>query len=76
MISSMMLREKVTYFFSQLKSLGNGTIEIRGKGGLMFAIDFMNEEIAEKVYNDLIESGFIVCNRGTFFENRSATDNK
>jgi len=26
----------------------------------------MNEEIAEKVYNDLIESGFIVCNRGTF----------
>jgi len=56
---------KGNIFFSQLKSLGNGTIEIRGKG-LMFAIDFMNEEIAEKVYNDLIESGFIVCNRGTF----------
>lgn len=59
------LKEKVTYFLLNSNLIGNDTVEIRGKG-LMFAIDFMCEEIAEAVYNDLIESGFIVCNRGAF----------
>lgn len=52
-------------FLSQLKSIENHKIKIRGKG-LMFAIDFMNENITNEIYNELIESGYIVCNRGTF----------
>ena len=52
-------------FLSQLKSIENHKIKIRGKG-LMFAIDFMNENITNEIYNGLIESGYIVCNRGTF----------
>lgn len=51
--------------FSQLKRLERSNIIIRGKG-LMFAIDFMNEKTTEKVYRELIENGYIVCNRGSF----------
>jgi len=52
-------------FLSQLKSIENSKIEIRGKG-LMFAIDFKDEKITDEIYNELIENGFIVCNRGSF----------
>ena len=52
-------------FISQLKALERSKIKIRGRG-LMFAIDFMSKKTAEKIYNGLIESGYIVCNRGTF----------
>ncbi len=51
-------------FISQLKSLERDNIKIRGRG-LIFAIDFMNEKTAEKIYSELIESGYIVCNRGS-----------
>ncbi|MBC8442400.1 MAG: aminotransferase class III-fold pyridoxal phosphate-dependent enzyme [Deltaproteobacteria bacterium] len=52
-------------FLSQLKTLERSKINIRGRG-LMFAIDFMSKKTAEKIYNGLIESGYIVCNRGAF----------
>ncbi|MBW2660351.1 MAG: aminotransferase class III-fold pyridoxal phosphate-dependent enzyme, partial [Deltaproteobacteria bacterium] len=52
-------------FISQLKSLERSNLKIRGRG-LMFAIDFMNEKTADKIYSELIESGYIVCNRGSF----------
>jgi len=52
-------------FISQLKSLERSNIKIRGRG-LMSAIDFMNEKTAEKIYSELMESGYIVCNRGSF----------
>jgi acetylornithine/N-succinyldiaminopimelate aminotransferase len=58
-------KEKGDVFLSQLKSLENKKIEIRGRG-LMFAIDFNDEEYANRIYNELLKSGFIVCNRGTF----------
>ena len=57
--------KKGEIFLSQLKSIENSKIKIRGKG-LMFAIDFMNKKVTEKIYNELIESGYIVCNRGSF----------
>ena len=52
-------------FLSQLKSIETSKIEIRGRG-LMFAIDFKNEKITDEIYDELIESGYIVCNRGSF----------
>ena len=58
-------KEKGDVFFAQLKSLENSTIKIRGRG-LMFAIDFNDEEYANRIYNELLKNGFIVCNRGTF----------
>ncbi len=33
----------------------------------MLAVDIKNEEIAKGIYNDLIEKGFIVGNRGSSF---------
>jgi acetylornithine aminotransferase len=57
--------KKGEIFLSQLKSIENSKIKIRGKG-LMFAIDFMNKKVTEKIYNGLIENGYIVCNRGSF----------
>ncbi len=55
-------------FLSQLNSLvDNGIIlEVRGKG-LMFAVDLVNKEIGGKIYDELLEQGFIVCNRGALF---------
>jgi acetylornithine aminotransferase len=41
-------------------------IEIRGRG-LMFAVDIKNEEITNFIFNDLIEKGYIVGNRGSSF---------
>ncbi len=52
-------------FLSQLQSLECSNLKVRGRG-LMFAIDFGNEKLAERVYNELMESGYIVCNRGSF----------
>ena len=52
-------------FISQLKSLEKRNVKIRGRG-LMYAIDFMDVKTAEKIYSELIESGYIVCNRGSY----------
>ena len=34
---------------------------------LMFAIEFRQPEVADNIYNGLLESGYIVCNRGALF---------
>ena len=39
-------------------------LEVRGRG-LMFAVDIKNEKITDSIYNDLIEKGYIVGNRGS-----------
>ncbi len=54
-------------FFAQLKALvdGKNITGIRGRG-LMFAIDLASEVITGEIYDDLIERGYIVCNRGSF----------
>jgi len=41
-------------------------LEVRGKG-LMFAVDIKNQKIADSIYSDLIEKGYIVGNRGSSF---------
>lgn len=53
---------------NQLESLVDNEIilEVRGRG-LMLAVDIKNEEITDDIYNDLIEKGFIVGNRGSLF---------
>ena len=33
----------------------------------MFAVDLVNEQIGDEIYDDLIENGFIVCNRSSLF---------
>jgi acetylornithine/N-succinyldiaminopimelate aminotransferase len=60
--------KKGEIFLSKLNSLVGGKIVIGIRGrGLMFAIDLANEEISEEIYNELLELGYIVCNRGSFF---------
>jgi acetylornithine/N-succinyldiaminopimelate aminotransferase len=55
-------------FFSQLESLVDGKIvlEVRGRG-MMFALDLANKKVAEEIYSELVDLGYIVGNRGSFF---------
>ncbi len=55
-------------FLPRLKALVDGTIvlAVRGKG-LMFAVDLASREIGDEIYNELIDKGYIVCNRGALF---------
>jgi len=41
-------------------------LEVRGRG-LMFAVDIKDEKIAKSIYNDLIEKGYLIGNRGSAF---------
>ena len=53
------------FLHKQLESLVDKEIitEVRGRG-LMFVVDIKNEEITNSLYNELIERGYIVGNRG------------
>ena len=55
-------------FLSRLNALVDQTIvlAIRGKG-LMFAVELASQEIGDEIYIELIEKGYIVCNRGALF---------
>ncbi|MCP3662542.1 MAG: aminotransferase class III-fold pyridoxal phosphate-dependent enzyme [Gammaproteobacteria bacterium] len=54
-------------FHTQLKSLVDEEVVIGVRSrGLMFAIDLASEKISSEIYDDLIERGYIVCNRGSF----------
>ena len=55
-------------FLSQLESLVDHDIilEVRGRG-MMFAMDLPNKILAEAIYSDLIEQGYIIGNRGGSF---------
>jgi acetylornithine aminotransferase len=55
-----------TVFLSQLESLaGNEMIlDVRGRG-MMFAMDFVNKDVANEIYSDLIHQGYILGNRGS-----------
>lgn len=61
-------KQKGLKFFSQLESLVDKEVvtDIRGRG-LMFAVDLANKDIADEIYSELIDLGFIVGNRGTAF---------
>ena len=55
-------------FFSQLNSLVDSEIvlDVRGRG-LMFAVDLVSEQVGDEIYDELIDKGYIVCNRGSLF---------
>lgn len=60
--------EKGKVFLEQLKSLidGKTVMEVRGRG-LMFGLDLASEEIGNRIYEELLERGFIICNRRGLF---------
>ncbi len=55
-------------FLSKLNMLVDNEIVLGVRGrGLMFAVELVNEQVAGEIFDDLIEKGFIVCNRGSLF---------
>jgi acetylornithine aminotransferase len=40
--------------------------EVRGRG-LMFAVDFAERAVGDRIYEQLLERGYIVCSRGAMF---------
>ncbi|WP_022666961.1 aminotransferase class III-fold pyridoxal phosphate-dependent enzyme [Desulfospira joergensenii] len=60
--------QKGAGFLERLRDLVDHEIILGVRGrGLMFAVDLANEKIAEKIYDNLIRKGYILCNRGTSF---------
>ncbi len=59
---------KGTVFLDMLQQLKESPHiqDVRGRG-LMFAVDIKNEQIANRLFKELIEKGYIVCNRKTSF---------
>lgn len=60
--------QKGDVFLSQLQSLIDNKIvlDVRGRG-MMFAMDVVNKDVADEMYNDLIDQGYIIGNRGASF---------
>jgi len=55
-------------FLSQLNALVDGEIVLGVRGrGLMFAVDLVSEQVGDEIFDELIEEGYIVCNRGSVF---------
>ncbi len=55
-------------FLEMLQTLKDGItiIDVRGRG-LMFAIDICNGKTGNKIYNKLLDKGYIVGNRNSLF---------
>jgi len=55
-------------FLTKLKSLidHEKVIDVRGRG-FMFAIDLVDKQTANIIFDKLIDRGFIVCNRESLF---------
>ena len=55
-------------FLQELQTLTNSKhiTEVRGRG-LMFAVDFAERAVGDRTYDQLLEMGYIVCNRGGMF---------
>lgn len=51
-------------FLEELQSLSESPhiTEVRGRG-MMFAVDFADKARGDKIYDQLLEAGYIVCNR-------------
>ena len=60
--------QKGPVFLSKLESFLDNEIilDVRGRG-LMFAMDLTSHEVADEIYGDLIDKGYILGNRGTSF---------
>jgi len=60
--------QKGSVFLSKLKSLVDNEIILDARGrGMMFAVDVVNKNLTNDIYNDLIRQGYILGNRGTSF---------
>lgn len=61
-------RENSFQFFRELQTLvdGKNILELRGRGS-MFALDLADEELTERVFDELLSAGFIVGKRGSIF---------
>ena len=60
--------EKGDAFLSQLASVVDDDVILGVRGrGLMFAVDLANEHVGDEIYKELIERGYIVCNRRALF---------
>jgi acetylornithine aminotransferase len=55
-------------FLKELQTLTNSKYitEVRGRG-LMLAVEFTEKAVGDKIYDQLLEQGYIVCNRGGMF---------
>lgn len=55
-------------FLQELQTLTNSrsVTEVRGRG-LMFAVEFAERRVGDRIYDRLLEMGYIVCNRGGLF---------
>jgi len=55
-------------FLSALQALTESPYitEVRGRG-MMFAVELSNAEVGDEIYNQLLEKGYIVCNRAGMF---------
>ncbi len=55
-------------FLAALKALNDSKhiVEVRGRG-LMFAVEFQEKNVGDRIYEQLLERGYIVCNRGGMF---------
>ena len=60
--------QKDSLFLSLLVSIVDDeiVISIRGRG-MMFAVDLVNKKVTDEIYNELINLGYIVGNRGSTF---------
>jgi acetylornithine aminotransferase len=59
---------KGALFLSQLESLVDNEIvlDVRGRG-MMLAMDLVNPDVANRIYSDLVNQGYILGNRGISF---------
>ena len=55
-------------FLATLQSLADSEpiAEVRGRG-MMFAVEFHERTVGDRIYERLLERGYIVCNRGGMF---------
>ena len=69
--SKNLIREAVLkgpVFLSKLESLVDNKVVLAVRGrGMMFAMDLANKDLADEIYSDLINLGYIIGNRGTSF---------
>lgn len=60
--------QKGAKFLDKLQSLVDGKIILAVRGrGVMFGLDLVNEEIGNDIYQQLLDNGYIVCNRNALF---------
>ncbi len=62
------VEKKGKIFLSQLNKLVDNKIILGARGkGLMLAVDLVHEQVGDEIYDELIEKGFILCNRRSMF---------